>query len=324
MRREPAPLLESGYVQVRSLSSLISTGTELMALQQNVSGARIEFSQWITTLPFYPGYATIGVVGQTNEVDELKTGAIVAVRQPHASHQVVPAAECYPVPAEVSPLDATWFALAKIAFRGIQAAQLRPGQSVVVAGSGPVGQMVTRWAAASGARDVIVVDPAASRLHIAVDGGATAVVDKPLELAREDITSILDSRPLQAVIDSTGNPVVLASALRASADSGIVVSLSDGGRPDELRLTSDLMFRGLHLVGAFDELDIDGFTERRIVDLFFHLVAAGRFPLERLITHRFAPEQCEEAYRLAQANRHDTIGVAFDWSHELEGDRREA
>ena len=53
---------------------------------------------------------------------------------------------------------------------------------------------------------------------------------------------------------------------------------------------------------------------RPIVRLFYSLVASGRFSLEGLTSHVFAPEQCAEAYLTANRDRSSTMGLIFDWA----------
>ena len=216
LERAELPAVADGEVRVRALLSLVSTGTELLALDQTFSAAGTNQAEWMV-FPFHPGYATIGTVDES-KVAELPVGTRVAIRHPHASHTVVPAADCYAVPDALDPADAVWFALAKIAYRGIQVGRLGTGDSLAVIGAGPVGQMVVRWATAVGARDVVVVDPIEPRLEIAADGGATAGIAARLDDAGDQLAAALESRRLKAILDSTGNPAVITSALEAAPD----------------------------------------------------------------------------------------------------------
>ena len=44
-------------------------------------------------------------------------------------------------------------------------------------------------------------------------------------------------------------------------------------------------------------------TSKTIIRYFFTLAASGRFPLEGLTSHVFAPDQCAEAYATANRDR---------------------
>ena len=152
----------AGFLRVRTLCSLMSTGTEGIVLRRLFD----EDSHWAlyAVYPFYPGYAVVGVVEEVGpDVEGFEVGQRVASRLLHASEQVVPARMCTTVPDEVESPDAVWFAFAKIALMGAWAADLRLGATVAVIGAGPIGQMALRWAVASGARHVVAVDGFASR-----------------------------------------------------------------------------------------------------------------------------------------------------------------
>jgi threonine dehydrogenase-like Zn-dependent dehydrogenase len=72
--------------------------------------------------------------------------------------------------------------------------------------------------------------------------------------------------------------------------------------------------RGLTIVGAHDGHNSPEWNDATITPLFFALAATGRFPLDGLTSHTFPPEQCAEAYALANRDRTGTMGIVFDWS----------
>ncbi len=115
------------------------------------------------------------------------------------------------------------------------------------------------------------------------------------------------------VIDSTGHHQVFQDALRAARKFGRVVILGDTGSPASQRLSSDVMTKGLEIVAAHDSHETPEWSFSFISTLFFELVKAGRFSLEGLNTHSFAPEQYAEAYRIANERRGETMGIYFDW-----------
>jgi 2-desacetyl-2-hydroxyethyl bacteriochlorophyllide A dehydrogenase len=310
LHEEAVPDAGPGQVRLRTLRTLMSTGTEGTAFGRRFA----EGTHWahFISYPFRPGYSCLAVVEQVGDgVEGVSAGDRVVARVPHASHVVVPAERCTPVADAVADEQAVWFALAKIAFVGVRVGRVRPGTRVLVVGAGPIGQMATRWAVAAAATDIAVADPAASRLELAHRGGATATWSGPLDDLPHG-----DARP-EVVIDSTGNAAVLPGALHAAADHGRVVLLGDPGEPAAQRLTSDVIMRGVTIAGAHDGYTVgdprwDG--DRTIVRLFFRLAATGRFPLDGLISHRFAAADCQSAYELAATARDTTMGIVFDWT----------
>ena len=299
------PIPGAGEVSVRALCSLISTGTELTALNQRFA----EGTHWANYVryPHRPGYSLIGVVeGVGAGVETLVEGQRVAVSAAHASHHVVPASACTAVPDELSNEEAVWFSLAHIGFRGAQAAEHHLGQRVALVGVGPVGQMALRWALAAGASPVTAIDTAPQRLEAARRGGATVTVEETVD----QVT--FDPAP-DVVIDCTGNAAVFREALRLVNSYGRVVVLGDVGQPTDQHLTSDLMVKGLSVVGAHASHVRHGVERPAVYRLFFELVQNGRFAVDRLVTHRFDPSHAEEAYALAQQQRPETLGIVFRW-----------
>jgi len=304
-----------GEVRVRALYSLMSTGTELTVFNQRFApGTHWEmFGQY----PFRPGYTMVGEVEALGpEVDQPALGQRVAIRRSHASHHVLPAAACMPIPDGLDSKDAVWFALAKIGFRGSQAAGYRLGDHVMVIGAGPVGQMSVRWAQAAGCWPIAVVDAVESRLDLARQGGATTVIAKPIAQLIEDGAFADEAARPKIVIDTTGNPAVFSDALRVPARFGRMVILGDTGMPQEMRMTSDVIRRGLTVVGAHDMQVREGWKEQEIDELFFQFALSGRFDLRGLNSHVFRPDDYQEAYELADTRRGETMGIVFDWTGE--------
>jgi 2-desacetyl-2-hydroxyethyl bacteriochlorophyllide A dehydrogenase len=302
-----------GEVLVATHRSLMSTGTENIVFNR-LFAPGTHWDQWVK-YPFYPGYTCVGTVAATGPgVASPRRGDRVAFRVGHRSHAVVKASECYPIPGSLPFAEAVWFSLAKIAFHGARAADYRLGDSVLVIGAGPIGQMSIRWASAAGARSVLVVDAVPDRMRLARAGGATALIVSPIEQARNAVLAGNRGKLPRVVCDTTGNARVLAAALGLAADRGTVVILGDTGDPAAQHLTSDVIRRGLSIVGAHDLLNTPEWNNATIIQLFFDLAAGGRFPLRALNSHTFRPDQCAEAYATANRFRAKTMGIVFDWT----------
>lgn len=306
----PAP--GPGEVLVRCQRSLMSTGTENIVFNR-LFDPGTHWDNWVK-YPFYPGYAAAGIIDATGEgVSSLRPGDRVVCRAGHGAHAVLGAPDCYPVPEGISPDSAVWFALAKIAFHGAVAAGYRLGDSALVIGAGPIGQMSLRWARASGARAVIVVDPVPDRREISLAGGASAYFSVPANEARDAVIAANGDKLPEIVIDSTGHPAAFSAALGLAASGGKVILLGDTGQPGKQALTGDVITKGLSVVGAHDARPIPGWDQASITAFFFRLALDGRFSIEGLNSHVFSPDQCEEAYATANRDRAKTMGILFRW-----------
>lgn len=300
----------AGEVLVRTSRSLISPGTEGLILHQRFA----DDSHWAEygQLPHRPGYSSVGVVETVGEGSRWDAGRRVVTNEPHASAVVLGDDALDPVPDGVADEEAAWFALAQIAFRGAQVARYSTGDDVLIVGAGPIGQMSVRWARVAGAREIVVVDPLASRLEHARTGGASRTIAAGLAEAGDELGDDVPG----IIVDTTGNAAVFEQCLRVAPQYGRVVLLGDTGFPGEQRLAGTVISRGLEIAGAHVLHARDGWTQSRVRELFFRLVADGRFSLEGLTTHTVAPEDCQQAYEIATGDPDKALGVLIDWSAE--------
>jgi 2-desacetyl-2-hydroxyethyl bacteriochlorophyllide A dehydrogenase len=305
---EPGP----GQVRFRTEFSLMSTGTENIVFNR-LFDPGTHWDLWVR-YPFYPGYSAVGVVEKVGDgVSSLRPGDRIASRVSHRSVALVEENECVRIPSTLPLEEAAWFALGKITFHGAKAAAYTLGDSVLIIGAGPIGQMSLRWARADGVSDIVVVDSVPDRMAMAQAGGATATIVAGIDQAREAVMKACGGKLPRVVIDSTGNPVVFAAALSLAADRGRIVILGDTGQPAKQSLTPDVITRGLTIVGAHDAHNTPEWNTATIGALFLRLAAEGRISLRGLTSHLFQPDQCQEAYETANRDRSKTMGILFDW-----------
>lgn len=308
------PAVAGGQVRVRATSSLMSIGTEMLMLHHRFEPGT-HWHAWVT-YPFrVPGYSTVGVIEEIGEgVTGFTVGERVTCRAGHASHLTVDADRCCRIPANVADREATWFALGKIAWHGLRAAQVRLGDTCVIIGAGPVGQMAVRWAAIAGCGAVVVIDPAELRLKLALRGGATHVIATPADQASVAVLAACGGARPDLVIDTTGNHAVFAQALALVADHGRVVLLGDTGTPSRQTLTFDVLVRGVTIIGAHDNHVDARWTLPVISALFLDLVSRGRISLEGLNTHCVPSQDIPSAYARVERERTAVMGMVFDWT----------
>jgi threonine dehydrogenase-like Zn-dependent dehydrogenase len=139
------------------------------------------------------------------------------VRVPHADTTL------RPVPPSI-PLDAAVFLgdTLATAYVAVQRTGLQAGDTVVVLGGGPVGQLTSLVAQACGAGVVVVVEPIEPRRALA---GAQGALTADPNGARSLIDRITDDRGADAVIDAVGGPRGLDTALGLVRRRGVVVSV---------------------------------------------------------------------------------------------------
>ena len=197
----PAPSCAPGGVLVRSLYSLISTGTELMKVGEsklslvgkararpdqvkkvlaNVQqqGALTTYKKAMDRLDSYSplGYSLAGVVQEVGRgAEEFAVGQLVACAGNefalHAELNWVPTNLCVAVPDGVSPQLAAFATVGSIALQGVRQGNVQIGDTACVIGLGLVGQLVVQLLVASGVQ-VVGIDPDQERCRLAEKSGA--------------------------------------------------------------------------------------------------------------------------------------------------------
>ena len=298
--------LGADHVRVRGICSLMSTGTENIVYNR-LFEAGSHWDNWVK-YPFTPGYSWIGEVVECGaDVNNVEVGQRVALRSPHAEEQCVPASDCLAIPEGIDPETAAWFALAKITYSAVRAADITLGQNILIIGGGPIGQMALRWMRNCGAKKIVLVDPLPLRQDIAKQGGAHKVIGKKLGDAQQDIMDSFDGLLPDVVIDSTGNAAVFEQALQVCKTRGKVVILGDTGSPTAQHLTKDVITRRIQIIGAHD----CHFENQEPVSLFFQMLNDGRINMDGMNTQHFEFRDAASAYQLANEQRDQSMGIIF-------------
>ncbi|GCE10774.1 zinc-dependent alcohol dehydrogenase [Tengunoibacter tsumagoiensis] len=308
-------------ILVQANYSLISTGTESICLSRNFDPGS-HWDGWIK-YPFHTGYSLVGrVIEKGAEVTNVEVGARVALRCEHKQYTVVSTDEIdiYHIPEGVAEEDATWFHIATIVQNGIRYAEHRLGDTVAVIGLGLLGQLVVQYARLLGARQIIAIDLAEPRLEMAKEHGATTVLKMGAAQARDEVLRLTNGQGVNIVYDVTGAAPVFAQALQLLRPFGRLVILGDTGSPTQQHLTKDVITKGISIVAAHDMHGEFVASERcywnnlHQGELFFEYIRRGDMRVHDLITHRYAPQQAAEAYRMLTRERSSAMGVIFDWN----------
>jgi predicted dehydrogenase/threonine dehydrogenase-like Zn-dependent dehydrogenase len=255
----PCPVPEQTEVLVRTVSSVISPGTEravtalaqssLLAkararpdlVRQVVRKARSEgitatrqtvLGRLAQDVPL--GYSAAGMVLETGSaVTGVRPGQLVvtggAGKASHAEFQVVPGLLCAPVPAGVDARDAAFTTIAAIALHSLRIAEAEPGSKVVVVGLGLIGQLAARLAMAAGC-DVAGIDPASYPRTVAAGSGVLAL-DERGEETTDQVLAWSRGRGADAVLVCAAGPSP-AAVMRVPAlcrDRAAVVIVGDVG-----------------------------------------------------------------------------------------------
>jgi len=197
----PIPACQPGGVLVRSLYSLISTGTELMKVSEArlslvgkararpdqvrklldsvaQQGALATYQKAMNRLDSYTplGYSLCGVVVEVGEgAEQFSVGQLVAAAGNefalHAEVNWIPINLCVPVPDGVAAEHAAFATVGAIAMQGVRRAEVALGETACVIGLGLIGQLAVRLLVAAGVQ-VVGLDVVEARCRTAEKAGA--------------------------------------------------------------------------------------------------------------------------------------------------------
>lgn len=169
---------------------------------------------------------------------------------------------------------------------GVLNGGVRPADTVVVVGAGPVGLAAVTTARLHSPGRVIVVDLDESRLAVARKLGAdvTAAAGEEPERLVEDLT---DGLGADVVMEAVGVPETFEMCTRMVRPGGRVANIGVHGKPATLHL-EDLWFKDVTIT--------TGLVDTSSTPMLLRMMAAGRLPAAELVTHRFELRQMEEAY----------------------------
>jgi len=210
-----------------------------------------------------------------------------------ATHAVVPANGAIPVAAALDPAVACLLGCGVMT--GVVAvtrrANVRPGESVAVLACGGVGLSAVLGARLVSAHPIVAVDPVAGKRELALQLGATHVIDPEAEDPVAAIRAIVPDG-VDHAFEAVGSPAVAEQAFAATRTGGTTVLIGQPalGVAVSLPVYELTQFEhavlGTHIGGATPALDIP---------VLAALVAAGKLDLAPLVTHRYPLEEIGEA-----------------------------
>lgn len=235
------------------------------------------------------------LAGRYNLCPQMQFFATPPVDGAFAEYVVVHEAFAHPVPDTITDEAAALLEPLSVGVWANRKARVTAGSRVLVTGAGAIGLVSTQVARALGATEIVVSDVNPARLELALELGATAVVDAR-EQALTDLDRTLGWAPT-VLLECSGFPPAISAGIAALDRAGRAVLVGMGG--DEIPLPlSVVQERELEITGTFRYAN----TWPTAIDL----VATGRVDLDRLVTGRFTLDQAEQALT---AGRDDPTSV---------------
>ena len=225
-----------------------------------------------------------------------------------AEYNIIPVSiarlNTFEIPAHISYAQAALLEPLVTVVHGQGLLGIRPGETVAIIGAGgPISLMHLQMAQKAGVSQVIAVGHSASRLEIARQLGATAVIDARERDTVEEIRALTGGYGADVVIECAGTKLAWETALDAVRKGGRVLWF--GGLPAGTKVEIDAA--RVHY-GEISLLGIHGGTAQDARKAF-EFITSGEINVLPLLSEELPLEQAEQALR--KMIRGDAIKVAL-------------
>jgi 2-desacetyl-2-hydroxyethyl bacteriochlorophyllide A dehydrogenase len=202
---------------------------------------------------------------------------------------IVPAGQVYPLGEEMSPEVSAFVEPVSCAVHGLDRANIRAGDTVVILGGGTIGLILLQLARAGGAARTVVVEPLDHKRALATAAGATVVCDPRTENPGEVVRTV-GPEGADVVFECAGRTETALLALDLARRGGTVeffgVCPIGASIPVEPNL---VYFKELTIVGSY----VNPLTFSRAIGL----LRAGTVRVDFFPLNRFPLDGVHEALR---------------------------
>ncbi len=189
------------------------------------------------------------------------TGYGTTARGGFAQYLTVPEKQVYMLPDKLPLAHAALSETVSCCVHGIDLCRIRPGQTVLVIGAGPIGLIMLQLAKLSGAAHIVVSEPTAQKRELALKLGA----DRALDPMSEDLAEALSGYPnVDCVIECVGHAKTMAQAVKLAGNGATVMFFGLTPPGAEIAIKPYEVFaKELHITASF----INPYTFQRAISL---------------------------------------------------------
>lgn len=170
---------------------------------------------------------------------------------------------------------------------GVLNGQVKPGDTVAIVGSGPVGLAVLITAQFYTPAEIIMIDVDDNRLAVAKTFGATATINSNTENALEKIKSLTQNKGVDVAIEAVGIPATFELCESIIAPGGHIANIGVHGKSVSLHLEK-LWSANITITTRL--------VDTATTPLLLKTVVSGKLQPAKLITHHFALNDIINAY----------------------------
>ncbi len=196
------------------------------------------------------------------------------------------------LPDNVSFEEATFIEPINTIVKAVQKARVAAGETVLIAGCGPIGLQLLMVSKLQGAK-LYTSDPIAERRAKSLTLGALEAFDPTNGKLIADLKARTEGRGADAVLVAVAHPAVVLDALAAARPGGRVLLFAANDPVTKIEFPAAAV--------GIDEKEILGSYSAAvdIQDSAADLVLQRKLPVMEIVTHRFPLDRIQEALELA-------------------------
>ena len=171
---------------------------------------------------------------------------------------------------------------------GVLNGKVKPGDTVAIIGSGPIGLAVLLTAQLYSPAEIIMVDLEDNRLGVAKRFGATVVVNSSKGDVVNAIMKLTNQQGVDTAIEAVGIPATFEICEKIIAPGGTISNIGVHGTKVDLHL-ENLWHRNITITTRL--------VDTESTPMLLKLVQSKKIDAKLLITHRFKLDDVVDAYK---------------------------
>ena len=170
---------------------------------------------------------------------------------------------------------------------GVLNGQVKPGDTVAIVGSGPIGLAVLLTAQFYSPAAIFMIDIDDKRLNVARDLGATTLINSSDGKAAARVMELTGGEGVDVAVEAVGVPATFGICQAIIAPGGRIANVGVHGKPVELHLEK-LWDRNITMTTRL--------VDTATTPMLLKVVQSGKLQPAKLVTHRFALGDAMKAY----------------------------
>ncbi|NLM97814.1 MAG: zinc-binding dehydrogenase, partial [Halanaerobiaceae bacterium] len=195
-----------------------------------------------------------------------------------------------------------------VATHAVRRADIKLGEKVLVIGAGAIGLLVAALCRKRGAAEVVVSDLSEKRLKMALELGATRVVNPSAEDLEKFVYELTDGTGMDKTFECVGLEQTFNQAMMTLRKNGLATVI---GIFEQTEITIPVTRFITH------EIKVQG-SQGYCWDFPIALEMSGEIDLEKLVTHKFRLEELQQALELSLDKNSGAVKVIINPCDDIE------